>query len=459
MKEDKPVKAGRTYEMDINSMGVNGEGIGRIEGFTVFVENAVPGDRVEVEIQEVKKRFARGVLKKVLIPSVQRAGERCPLVYRCGGCQIQQVDYRWQLEYKTQKVKDSIERIAKLDGVTIHPTIGMENPWRYRNKAQFPVGHAGGRIATGFYERKTHKIVDIGDCLIQHGINRSIVREVREYMESNGIPAYDEGTGKGIVRHIVTRVAFATGEVMVVIVATSPVLPKSELLVERLVKNIPSIKSIVLNINNRKTNVILGKECITLWGQDYITDCIGDLQFRISPLSFYQVNPVQTLVLYNKALEYADLKGGETVIDAYCGIGTISLFLARRAAKVYGIEVVKEAVEDARINAQINGIGNAEFITGQAEEVMPRLFEDGIRPDVIVVDPPRKGCEESLLETIVSMRPDRVVYVSCNPATLARDLKYLDQRGYRTVEIQPVDMFPHTAHVETVVLIKRKHSP
>jgi len=456
MEREKPVKEGGTYTLDIERMGDGGEGIGRIEGLAVFVEDAVPGDRVEVEITQVKRNYARGRLKKVVWQSEQRVKARCPMALECGGCQVQHMDYEWQLRHKRQKVEDHLKRIGGLEGVLVRPALGMEEPWRYRNKAQFPVGRGPQGIVTGFYARQTHDIVDMDDCIIQHEINSRVIKEVKEHMEAYGIEPYDETTGEGIIRHILTRVGFATGEVMVVIVAASRYFPGKEELVKRLKLSVPGAASIVLNINDKRTNVILGQECITLWGRDHITEVIGGLKFRISPLSFFQVNPAQTLVLYTKVLEYAGLKGDETVIDAYCGTGSISLFLARRAAKVYGIEVVEAAVYDARANAAENGIENAEFMTGLAEEVMPRLYEQGVRPQVVVLDPPRKGCEQALLDAVVSMRPERGVYVSCNPATLARDLKYLTGRGYKAVEVQPVDMFPHTAHVECVIGMQRK---
>ncbi|MBA1336232.1 MAG: RNA methyltransferase, TrmA family [Firmicutes bacterium] len=452
----KPVEEGKSYTIDISSMGNNGEGIGRLEGFTIFVEGAVPGDRARVAVSEVKKKYARARLQEIIVPSGQRIESRCPAASDCGGCQIQHIDYKWQLEHKARKVADSIKRIGGLEDVMIHPIIGMEEPWRYRNKAQFPVGGGVGNPRAGFYAKGSHDIVEVDDCIIQHETNRTIIDEVRQHMIEYEIPAYDETTGEGVVRHVVTRVGFATGEIMVIIVVTRRYFPGKDELVERLADKIPGIHSIILNINDRNTNVILGTECITLWGNGYIRDFIGELEFHISPLSFFQVNPVQTQVLYSKALEYAGLSGTETVVDAYCGIGTISLFLAQKAGKVYGIEVVKEAVEDARKNAVINGIQNVEFIAGQAEDIMPGLYREEVRPDVVVVDPPRKGCDERLLDTITGMEPDRVVYVSCNPATLARDLAYLDGKGYRTLEVQPVDMFPHTAHVETIILLQRQ---
>ncbi len=453
MKTDKPVREGGRYILDIERMGNSGEGIGRIEGLAIFVEDAVPGDRAEIEITKVKRNYARGRIKKVLQQSKQRVQARCPMALECGGCQIQHMDYGWQLRHKRQKVEDHLRRIGGLEDVIVHPVLGMKEPWRYRNKAQFPVGRGVEGIAAGFYARHSHDIINIDDCVIQHDINSRVIKDVKKHMHKHGILPYDEKTGEGTIRHILTRIGFTTGEVMVVIVAACRYFPGKDELVKRLRETKNEIMSIVLNVNDKRTNVILGQECITLWGRNYITEVLGSLKFRISPLSFFQVNPAQTLVLYQKAVEYAGLKGDETVIDAYCGTGSISLFLAGRAAKVYGIEVVEAAVKDARANAKINGIENAEFITGLAEEVMPHLYREGVRPHAVVLDPPRKGCDRGLLDAVVSMQPERVVYVSCNPATLARDLKYLDGRDYRTHEVQPVDMFPHTAHVETVVLM------
>jgi len=453
MKRDKPVKTGGAYTLDIKRMGDGGEGIGRIEGLAVFVEDALPGDRVEVEITQVRRNYARGRIKKVVQQSAQRVQARCPMALECGGCQIQHMDYGWQLRHKRQKVEDQLKRIGGLEGVMVHPVLGMEEPWRYRNKAQFPVGMGAQGIVTGFYARRSHDIIGIDDCIIQHGINGQVVNVVKEHMETHGIAPFDEETGEGIVSHILTRIGFATGEVMVVIVATRRYFPGKDELVGGLRETVNGLMSIILNVNDKRTNVILGQECITLWGQDYITEVMGNLKFRISPLSFFQVNPVQTMVLYKKVLEYAGLKGDETVIDAYCGTGSISLFLAQRTGKVYGIEVVEAAVRDARANAAINGIKNVEFITGLVEEVMPRFYREGVRPHAVVLDPPRKGCVQALLDAVVSMQPGRVVYVSCNPATLARDLKYLDGRGYKVQEVQPVDMFPHTAHVECIIMM------
>ncbi|QEK13580.1 23S rRNA (uracil(1939)-C(5))-methyltransferase RlmD [Crassaminicella thermophila] len=451
------VKKDQIYSMKIEDIGHKGEGIGKIEGFTVFADGGIVGDLVKVKITVVKKNYAVGKIIKIEEPSPDRIDPICSIAYVCGGCQIQHMDYSGQLRIKEKKVKDNLERIGKLKNVTIHKVLGMTNPYRYRNKAQFPVGTADKSVI-GFYKRKTHDIVDIETCHIQHDVNDKIIKIIRDYINKHKISTYDEKTGKGLIRHILTKVGFTTGEIMVVIITNGKNLPNKGELIEALLDEIPQIKSIVQNINTKRTNRILGQECITLYGEDKIVDYIGDLKFNISPLSFFQVNPIQTKVLYEKALEFADLNGEETVYDIYCGIGTISLFLAQKAKYVHGIEIVDEAIQDAKENARINGIENVNFYTGAAEEVVPKLYEKGLKADVVVLDPPRKGCDEKVLDTIVNMNPERIVYVSCNPSTLARDLKYLDEKGYKAVEVQPVDMFPHTMHVESVVLIKRKHS-
>ncbi|WP_184310446.1 23S rRNA (uracil(1939)-C(5))-methyltransferase RlmD [Anaerosolibacter carboniphilus] len=449
------VEKNKIYEVHIDDIGHNGEGIGRIEGFTVFVQGGVPGDDLRVKIELVKKNYAVGKIIKLVAPSPSRIIPVCPIADTCGGCQTQHIDYKEQLRLKTNTVKANIERIGKLEGVLIHDTLGMEEPSRYRNKAQFPVGNLDNEVAIGFYKKGTHEIVNTSSCYIQHEVNDRIVEVLREYMERYKVSAFDEENGMGLIRHILTKVGFTTGEIMIVLITNRRKIPHQEELIQALISEVPEIKSIVQNINMKKTNRILGDECITLFGDDKIVDYIGSLKFHISALSFFQVNPMQTKVLYEKALEYAGLTGEETVFDVYCGIGTISLFLAQKAKKVYGIEIVDAAIEDAKENARINGVENAEFFVGKAEEVVPRLYKKGITADVVVVDPPRKGCEEEVLDTIVKMNPKRVVYVSCNPSTLARDLKYLDERGYRTVEVQPVDMFPHTTHCEAVVKIER----
>ncbi|HHY82271.1 MAG TPA: 23S rRNA (uracil(1939)-C(5))-methyltransferase RlmD [Clostridiales bacterium] len=450
-----PVEKNKDYEMNIESLGAGGEGVGRIQGFAVFVEGALPGERILVKIVKVTKSYAYGKLLHIIQKSPDRVEPQCPYFKGCGGCQLQHLSYEGQLKYKTRLVKDALERIGHLDNVKILPAIGMDEPWRYRNKAQFPVGLIKGKLAIGLYAARSHNLIDINDCPIQHGINEKVIHLVHRFIQTYNIPVYDESVHKGIIRHVVIKVGFKSNQLMVIIV-TNGELPRKKELVSILREGLPSITSIIQNYQTERTNVILGNKNVTLWGSDYIMDAIGDLKFKISPLSFFQVNPVQTEKLYAKALEYAALTGKETVIDAYCGIGTISLFLARKAAKVYGVEVVPQAIEDAKENARINGITNAEFLTGESEVIIPRLSRLGVKADVVVVDPPRKGCDEKLLDTIAEMAPERMVYVSCNPATLARDLMYMVEKGYQVNEVQPVDMFPQGYHVECVIGMQRK---
>lgn len=442
------------YTIKIEDLGHSGEGVGRVEGFTIFVEGGIPGDTLKIKTINVKKNYGTGEIIEIVEPSEYRTNPLCSLANICGGCQIMHMDYQAQLDIKGKRVKQTLERIGKIH-TNVLPTLGMENPYEYRNKAQFPVGIVKGAAIFGFYKKSTHDIIDTDYCHIQSPINKEVVEAMKEYITTYKVSVYDEKTRKGLIRHLVTKVGFTTEEVMVVIVTNGKELPYKEELIEILTKKIQGLKSIVQNVNNRNTNVIFGRETVAIFGENKIVDYIGDLKFHISAQSFFQVNPLQTKVLYEKALDYAELKGEESVFDIYCGIGTISLFLARKAKKVIGVEVVEAAIDDAKENAQINNIHNAEFYVGKAEEVIPRLYKEGIKADVVVVDPPRKGCEEEVLETIVKMNPQRVVYVSCNPATLARDLAYLQERGYETMEVQPVDMFPHTAHVETVVLMSK----
>lgn len=451
-----PVRAGGHYIVTITGLGHSGEGVGRYEDFTIFIPHALPGECVKVQIQEVKKTYAKGKLIAVQQPSPARIEPKCPVYAQCGGCQLQHLSYEEQLAAKRQQVVDAIERIGKLANITIHPTLGAANPWYYRNKMQFPAGQVGGEIVVGCYAQGTHAIIPTEHCLIQHQSNNVIAAQVRRMAAKLGISAYDEHTGSGVLRHVIGRVGTATGEVMVVLVTATDKLPRQAELITALRETIPGLVSVIQNVNSRRTNIIMGEKTRTLWGQDTISDKLGSLEFRISARSFFQVNTEQTRTLYNQAVTYAGLTGSETVIDAYCGTGTISLFLAEKAAKVYGIEIVEPAIADAKENAKINNIGNAEFLVGDAVEVMPELYKQGIRPAVVVVDPPRAGCEQLVLETFAKMNPQRIVYVSCNPASLARDLAVLDGLGYGTKEIQPVDMFPQTFHVECVALIERK---
>lgn len=467
-------------ELTIEDIGVSGEGIGKVDGYTLFVKDTVIGDVVRVKIMKAKKNYGYARLMDIIKPSKDRVEPACPIARQCGGCQIQAMNYNAQLKYKQKLVKDNLLRISGLtEGVDYEmcEILGMDTPFRYRNKAQYPVGEdKDGNIVMGFYAGHTHSIIACpdDDCMLGHSDNAFILNAVKEWMKEYRVRAYNENIHKGTVRHVLVRTGYHTDEVMVCLV-TKKMLRKEA--ADGLVKAIQKLKlnvaSLVVNINKEDTNVILGKECITLYGRPYIEDYIGDIKFQISPLSFYQVNPKQTEVLYNKALEFAGLKGNESVWDMYCGIGTISLFLAKKAGKVYGVEIVPQAIEDAKNNAKINNIDNAEFFVGKAEEVVPEFYKkqtgvqsdndstdskeyDMTRPDVVVVDPPRKGCDKKLLDTIVSMTPDRIVYVSCDSATLARDLKLLVEYGYKVEKVQPVDQFGNTVHVETVVKLSLK---
>ncbi len=455
-KKDTVMKKNDMAVVVIEDMSENGEGIGRSDGYTLFIKDTVIGDRAEVKVIKAKKTYGYGRLVRLLEPSPWRTEPLCPAAAPCGGCQLQAMSYEQQLKFKEKKVRNHLERLGGFPSPAVHPVIGMEEPWHYRNKAQFPVARdREGRIIMGFYAGRTHAVIQTPHCYIGHPVNERVLDAVRAYMEENRVEPYDEAAHRGLVRHVLIRRGAATGEVMVCLIINGKRLPAAERLTERLLE-ISGMTSISYNINREKTNVILGEQVIDLYGPGYITDRIGDLTFRISPQSFFQVNPVQTRILYEKALAYAGLTGEETVWDLYCGAGTISLFLARKAKRVYGVEIVPQAVENARENARINGIENVEFYTGKAEELMPELNREGrLQADVVVVDPPRKGCAQSLLDTVIDMNPRRVVYVSCNSATLARDLRYLCDRGFRLEEVQPVDMFPMTVGVETVVLLSK----
>ena len=445
------------YIVDIVDIGQGGVGIGKYEGFTVFVDGGLVQDKIKVKITKSKKNYAVGDIVEIIEKSPFRVERKCSESLRqCGGCQIQELDYQKQLDVKTNEVKQVISRIGKLDDVVIHDTLGMEHPFRYRNKAQFPIQKKDNMPVIGFYKKKSHDLISTDECIIQHEVNDKIIKIIKTYIRAYNVSIYDEKTHKGLLRHLVTKVGFTTGEVMIVLVANGKKLPYLKELASVLKENIPGFKTLVVNVNTQKTNVILGKENIVAYGDGMIRDYIGELVFEISPLSFFQVNPLQTEVLYNKALEYANLGENDTVFDIYCGIGTISLFLAQKAKKVYGIEIVEDAIKDAKRNAKINNMDNVEFYVGKAEEVVPKIYKEGKRANVVVVDPPRKGCDEKVLDTIVSMEPDRVVYVSCNPSTLARDLAYLNERGYKCHEIQPVDMFPHSVHVENVAWLSKE---
>ena len=495
-------------ELEITDMGVGGEGIGKAAGATFFVKDAVIGDVITARITKLKKTYGYARLENLIRPSELRCEPRCPQNRRCGGCQIQAMSYEAQLSFKQNKVRGNLIRLggfaADFVDRIMEPIVGMEKPYRYRNKAQFPIGtDRDGQPIAGFYAARTHSIIPVEDCLLGVEQNRTILDAVLDYMRAEHVPAYDETTGKGLIRHVLIRYGFTSKEIMVALVVNGRHLPHQEALIHRLTQ-ISGMKSISINCNRENTNVILGSETICIWGEPYITDAIHlcdcsdgrftrtgqAVTFQISPQSFYQVNPVQTEKLYSLALDYAGLTGTESVWDLYCGIGTISLFLAKKAGQVYGVEIVPQAIEDARRNAALNGITNAQFFVGKAEEVLPAFYggtlsgqeaasdsaeislsgeqpptpeptaqrtdADMRHPDVIVVDPPRKGCDAACLDTMLKMQPDRIVYVSCDSATLARDLRILCDGGYELRRVRPVDQFGHTVHVETVVLLSHK---
>ncbi|MGE5590714.1 MAG: 23S rRNA (uracil(1939)-C(5))-methyltransferase RlmD [Bacillota bacterium] len=455
-------------QLEVTGLGHGGEGVARHDGMAVFVPGAMPGDVVTARFTDVRTTYVRAELVSIDRPAADRVEARCPIYEACGGCQLQHVSYPRQLALKTQQVKDALQRIGHLDPALVRDTIGAQNPWNYRNKAQFPVGllnlRPGGgpgaspepRVVAGLYARGTHQVIDADACLIQNETNNRILAAAKGLISRYGYPVYDERSGAGLVRHVLARVGTKSGQAMAVLVTAERRLPRGQDFARDLMAAVPGLVTVVQNVNPRRTNVVLGEENITLAGPGAIEDELLGLTFSISPRSFFQVNPEQTEVLYCKALEFAGLSGDEFVVDAYCGIGTISLCLARRAGRVLGIEEVPEAIDDARENAIRNRLSNAEFRVGTVEEWAPRLAAEGLHPDVVVVDPPRAGVEASALDAFVQMGPKRIVYVSCNPATLARDLAHLTERGYRCKEIQPVDMFPHTSHVECVALLPQE---
>lgn len=450
------VKKNDQIVIEIEDIGTNGEGIGKYKGYTLFVNNTIIGDKALVKVMKAGKSYGYARLVEIIRPSENRVIPRCPIADKCGGCQIMHMDYSKQLVYKEDKVRNCLERIGGFSNIPIETICGMDEPYYYRNKSQYPVGrNKEGNVIIGFYAGRTHSIIDTEHCYIGAEINTPIIKFMRSFIEDYNIEPYNEEQHTGLLRHILIRVGYTTGEVMVCLVINGKDIPHKKELIEGLI-SISGMKSICLNINTSKTNVILGDRIVALWGEPYITDYIGSIKYQISPLSFFQVNPIQTEKLYNIALEFADLHGNEIVWDLYCGIGTISLFLAQKAKQVYGVEIIPQAIEDAKTNAQLNGIENVEFYVGAAEEILPKKHaEENIRADVIVVDPPRKGCDKSLLDTILSIEPKRIVYVSCDPATLARDLKYLCESMYEIKRVKPVDQFGHSVHVESVVMITR----
>lgn len=449
-----PIKKNDRQTVYIEDLTHDGNGVAKIDGYPLFIQGALPGETAEIHVMKTLKNYGFAKVVNILEKSPDRVEAPCVYFSQCGGCQLQHLSYEGQLKWKQNMVANVMKRLGKIDA-PVHPVKGMEEPWHYRNKSQIPFAqNEESQIVAGFYKTKSHSIVDMERCLIQTGEADVVMADLKRELEILGVRPYDEKSHQGMLRHVVVRKGRATGEVMVVLVTKSKKFLQASAAIEKIRALIPNVTSIVQNVNGEKTNVIFGNDTFTLWGKDTIEDTIGNVRFEISARSFYQVNPVQTEVLYKQALDYAQLTGNERVIDAYCGIGSISLFLAQKAGHVMGVEIVEQAIEDAKRNAALNGFINTYFEAGPAEEVIPRWYKEGKEADVLVVDPPRKGCDEALLNTIIEQKPKRVVYVSCNPATLARDLRILEDGGYKTKEVQPVDMFPHTTHCEAVAWLE-----
>lgn len=452
-----PVKKNEKYTAEVTAVSSDGNGICRIGGYTVFVPQTVTGDKVQILIVKANKGYGYGRLLEVISPSPYRTEPLCKSYKRCGGCQLMHMDYQYQLKAKADIIESAMQRIGGFKDFKLSDMVGAEEPHRYRNKMIFPVGtDKSGDVICGFYAQRSHDIMPLDDCFAGGEFNADIICAVKEYMRENNVSAYDEKTHTGLIRRIFTRNSRKYGDIMVVISINGRNIPNREVLISKLRKKSGRIAGIILNINTKKTNLVLGDENITLWGSDTITDSLLGLDFRISPHSFYQINPAMTEKLYAKALEYAELSENENVMDIYCGIGTISLCAAKKAKHVMGVEIVERAIEDARENAAANGISNADFYASSAEEIVPELIEKGEKPDVVILDPPRKGSDEKTLSAVVTAKPERIVYVSCNPATLARDVKFLSENGYGLTSACGFDMFPNTVHVETVVLMSRK---
>ena len=437
--------------LNITAMSSEGVGIGRTEdGLAVFVPMSAVGDKLRVKILKVKKTLAYGKIEEIINPSSDRIESECRVSHLCGGCVYNHISYEAELAYKEKRVADAISRIGGID-TKVNPIVGAQNSSRYRNKAQIPVGlNSEGKVAMGFFSRHSHRIVDSMDCMLQPEVFLTASKILREFIEENNISVYDEQTHSGLVRHLYLRYGETTDELMVCVVINGDKIPCEAELISRFTSELPNVKSIIINSNKEKTNVIVGKSFRTIYGEDYITDELCSLKFLISPQSFYQVNRTQAERLYSIARDYASLQGDETLIDLYCGTGTIGLSMAKACKELVGVEIVPKAIEDAKKNAINNGITNARFICADAKDAAAQLESEGVKPDVVILDPPRKGCDSELITTVASMKPRRIVYVSCDPATLARDLKLFAELGYKTQEVTPVDMFPRTSHVESV---------
>ncbi|MCD8830025.1 23S rRNA (uracil(1939)-C(5))-methyltransferase RlmD [Staphylococcus gallinarum] len=432
-----------------------GHGVVKLDRYPIFIPNALIDETIEYKVIKVKKNFAIGKLLDIKVQSNQRVEPPCVYYYKCGGCQLQHLSYQAQLAMKKEQVINLFHRKANFENTIIHDTIGMETPWRYRNKSQIPVGKNEDNDAImGFYRQRSHQIIDMDECLIQDTKHQDVMNHVKQWCNELNVSIYDERKKAGLMRHVVIRTGHYTGDLMVIFVTNGKKFKQSDIMTQKLIEAFPNIKSVKHNINNTHSNVIMGDVSHTLYGVDQIEDTLSDITFKISDQSFYQINSTQTEKLYQRAIEYADLQSEETVLDTYCGIGTIGLYMAPKAKHVYGVEVVPEAIEDAKKNATINQFENTTFVCGKAEEVILKWKAQGIKPDVVMVDPPRKGCDESFLDTLLELNPRRIVYISCNPSTQQRDAQHLATQ-YELTQITPVDMFPHTTHVETVAQFDR----
>ena len=453
-----PIKKNEEYIVEIIDNGYEGEGIAKIDGFTIFINGAIKGEKVKILIVKVLSSHAFGKIVKILEKSDKRQEVDCTTYKRCGGCNMRHIKYEDTLKMKQNAVQSLVNKTLKTK-IQVKPTLGMENPLHYRNKAQYPIGvNKNGEPVIGVFANRTHEVIPMEKCLIQNPISEEIAKTVLEFIKKNKISIYNEKTVKGLFRHIVIKVGIKTNEIMCILVINGERIPKENELVEILTQKYPNIKTIVKNINTKNTNVILGKENINIYGNGYIEDKLGEYTFKISPLSFYQVNPLQAERLYNIGVEAAKIAKNDIVFDLYCGIGTISLFMAKYAKKVYGVEIVEQAIKDAKENAKINNVDNTEFIAGDTEIVLDDLINNkNIIPDVVMVDPPRKGLDNKSIDNILKIKPDRFVYISCNPATLVRDLAKFEE-AYEVKEIQPVDMFPFTGHVECVAVLELKEN-
>ncbi|MET3505312.1 23S rRNA (uracil(1939)-C(5))-methyltransferase RlmD [Halalkalibacter oceani] len=459
-KQEQPVKieVGQRFPLTIKRLGINGEGVGYFKKRVVFVPGALPGEEVVAEVTKVQPRFAEAKVKKLRKSSPDRVAPPCPIYDSCGGCQLQHMAYPATLREKRDIVKQAFERYTRLkpEELNVKETIGMEDPWHYRNKSQLQVGKQNEKVLAGLYGMNSHELIDLTDCMVQHPATNKVTEQVKQILEDLHIPIYNEKKRKGIVRTIVTRVGFATGHIQLVLITTQKELPKQKLLLDEITRRIPEVTSILQNINGQKTSLIFGEETVHLAGEEVIQETLGDVSFELSARAFFQLNPEQTVKLYDEAKKAAQLSGTEKVVDAYCGVGTIGMWLAKDAGEIRGMDVIADSIDNANKNAEKNGLTNAHYVVGKAEKWLPKWVKEGWKPDVIVVDPPRTGCDAALLKTIIEVKPKRLVYVSCNPSTLAKDINELLKAGFKVEYVQPVDMFPHTSQVEVVTQIVLK---